>query len=96
MARLQLWPRSTLRRSSFRGGPAGAGEGALVEGSDLKRAYRRLGELQAVARRYPDLESAEIKVKFFSEDNDEDDEDAWRQSLQRSEWSIDVSDKATG
>ena len=88
-------------KTAFEGGTAGAtGEGSAgLRGSDLMRAYRRLGELQAVARRYPDLESAEIKVeKFFSEDNDEDDEDAMTCSLfNGDEWSIDVTfDKATG
>eukprot|EP00946_MAST-07B_sp_MAST-7B-sp1_P004131 g4131.t1 len=88
-------------KTAFESGSASAAgeESAGLRGPDLMKAYRRLGELQSVARRYPDLESTDIKVEnFFSDDNDEDDEDAMTCGLfNGDEWSVDVTfDKATG
>ena len=72
--------------------------GSLPAGGGRMAAYRRLGHLQSIARKFPDLETGDEDVEtFFDGGEDEDDVHAIEGLYYGDAWSVDVTfDKRTG
>ena len=84
--------------SSGAGGHSDGGEGG---GEGRMAAYRRLGKLQSIARKHPDLETGDVDIETFfdggEEEEGEEGENAVEGLYYGDTWSVDVTfDKRTG